>query len=106
MVPSRHRPPIASRSHSLEVTHLNRTAAAGALSASFAHELNQPLGAILSNADAAEVLIASDWPDLTQLKEIIADIRRDDQRAAEIISRVRVLMKTQQKIEFQDFDLN
>jgi signal transduction histidine kinase len=102
----RHRTEAELRGRLLEVTHLNRTAAAGALSASFAHELNQPLGAILSNADAAEVLIASDWPDLTQLKEIIADIRRDDQRAAEIISRVRVLMKTQQKIEFQDFDLN
>ena len=59
----------------LEVIHLNRTAAAGALSASIAHELNQPLGVILSNAEAAEILLTSDPPDLAQVKEILGDIR-------------------------------
>src|SRR5215203_2563066 len=90
----------------LEVTHLNRAAAAGVLSASLAHELNQPLGAILSNAEAAEILLASDPPHLSQIREIVADIRRDDQRAAEIVNRVRALMKKKQDIELQDFDLN
>jgi signal transduction histidine kinase len=90
----------------LEVTHLNRAAAAGVLSASLAHELNQPLGAILSNAEAAEILLASDPPHLSQIREIVADIRRDDQRAADIITRVRALMKKKQDLELQDFDLN
>lgn len=90
----------------LEVVHLNRTAAAGVLSASFAHELNQPLGAILSNAEAAEILLAANPPDLGQIKEILADIRRDDQRAGEIINHLRTLLRRKQNIELQEFDLN
>jgi signal transduction histidine kinase len=90
----------------LEVLHLNRTAAAGVLSASFAHELNQPLGAILSNAEAAEILLAANPPDLEQIKEILADIRRDDQRAGEIINHLRALLQRKQDVELQEFDLN
>ena len=89
----RQRAELESRGRLMEVVHLNRTATAGALSASVAHELNQPLGAILSNAEAAEVLLAANPPDLHQLKEILADIRRDDQRAGEIIRRLRGLLK-------------
>jgi signal transduction histidine kinase len=104
----RHRRQLAeleARGRLMEVVHLNRTATAGALSASVAHELNQPLGAILSNAEAAEVLLAASPPDLHQLKEILADIRRDDQRAGEIIRRLRGLLK-KSEIELQEFDLN
>jgi signal transduction histidine kinase/ABC-type uncharacterized transport system substrate-binding protein len=90
----------------LEVIHLNRTATAGVLSASFAHELNQPLGAILSNAETAEVLITANPIDLGQLKEILSDIRRDDQRAGEIIRHLGGLMKKRNETEFQEFDLN
>ena len=90
----------------LEVMHLNRTAAAGALSASFAHELNQPLGAILSNAETAEVLLTASPPDIGQLKDILADIRRDDQRAAEIIRHLGGLLKKKSQIDLQEFDLN
>src|SRR5262249_24586776 len=79
---------------------------AGVLSASFAHELNQPLGAILSNAEAAEVLLANNRPNLRQLKEIVADIRRDDQRAGEIIKQVSDLLKKREEIDLQEFDLN
>ena len=96
----RHRRQVAqleSRGRLLEVIHLNRTATAGALSASVAHELNQPLGAILSNAEAAEVLLAKDPPDLHLLKDILADIRRDDQRAADIIRHLRGLLKKRAK---------
>ena len=56
----RQRAELESRRRLLEVIHLNRTAAAGALSASFAHELNQPLGAILSNAETAEALLSTE----------------------------------------------
>ena len=104
----RHRRQLAeleARGRLMEVVHLNRTATAGALSASVAHELNQPLGAILSNAEAAEILLAANPPDLNQLKEILADIRRDDQRAGEIIRRLRGLLK-KSEIELQEFDLN
>ena len=96
---------LESRRRLLEVIHLNRTATAGALSASVAHELNQPLGAILSNAEAAEVLLSKDPPDLPLLKDILADIRRDDQRAGDIIKHLRGLLK-RSEIELQKFDLN
>jgi signal transduction histidine kinase len=96
---------LESRRRLLEVIHLNRTATAGALSASVAHELNQPLGAILSNAEAAEVLLSKDPPDLHLLKDILADIRRDDQRAGEIIRHLRGLLK-KGEIELHKFDLN
>jgi signal transduction histidine kinase len=97
---------LESRGRLLEVIHLNRTAAAGALSASIAHELNQPLGAILSNAEAAELLIEASPPDLGQLKEILLDIREADQRAADIIEHLRKLLKRTGEIELQEFDLN
>jgi signal transduction histidine kinase len=97
---------LESRRRLLEVIHLNRTAAAGALSASIAHELNQPLGAILSNAEAAELLLEANSPDIGQVKEILADIRQADQRAAEIIEHLRKLLKRTGEIELQEFDLN
>lgn len=90
----------------LEVIHLNRAATAGALSASIAHELNQPLGAILSYTEAAELYLKAAPPNLERVEQILANIRRDDQRAAEIISRLRGLLKKRSAIEFQEFDLN
>jgi signal transduction histidine kinase len=59
-----------------------------------AHELGQPLGAILRNADAAELYLKSDSPDLEEIRAIIADIRRDDERAAAVISRMRSLLQS------------
>ena len=102
----RHRAEVELRGRLLEVIHLNRTAAAGVLSASFAHELNQPLGAILSNAETAEALLSANPPDLDQIREILADIRRDDQRAGDIINHVRGLLKRKADIELQELDLN
>jgi len=57
---------LESRRRIFEVAHLNRAAAAGALSASIAHELNQPLGAILSNAESAELLLRANPLDAAQ----------------------------------------
>jgi signal transduction histidine kinase len=88
-----------------ELAHMNRRAAAGELSASIAHELGQPLGAILRNSEAAELILDSDTPDLTELREILADIRRDDERAAEVIRRLRRLL-TSSSTELQELDLN
>ena len=102
----RRRAEFESRGRMREVIHLNRTAAAGALSASIAHELNQPLGAILSNAEAAELLLAANPPDLDQVREILGDIRQADQRAADIIQHLRNLLKRKGEVELREFDLN
>lgn len=96
---------LQSRRYLAEVAHLNRSAAVGVLSASLGHELNQPLGAVLSNAEAAELLLNADPPDLEKVKAILADIRRDDQRAADVISRLRALMRKSDP-EPQLIDLN
>jgi signal transduction histidine kinase len=94
-----------SRRRLLEVAHLNRAATVSAMSASITHEINQPLGAILSNAEAAEELIKSDRFDRAELAAILADIRRDDQRAAEIIRSMRGLLRRSEIVSRQ-FDLN
>jgi len=93
-----------SRQHLLEVAKMDRAMTASAMSASIAHELNQPLGAILNNAEAAELLLSARLPDREQLKEILADIRRDDARAAEIIKRLRALLK-HADLEAKEIDL-
>ena len=77
------------RRHLLEVAYLNRSADVAMLSAAISHELNQPLAAIMANTEAAEILLTTCQPDLGQVKEILADIRRDDQRAADVISHMR-----------------
>jgi signal transduction histidine kinase len=97
---------LETRRRMLEVIHLNGTAGAGALSASIAHELNQPLGAIQCNADTAELLLGTSPLDLDQMKDVLADIRLANQRAAEIIQNVRKLLKRRTKVDAQEFDLN
>jgi signal transduction histidine kinase len=65
----------------------------GQLAAALAHELNQPLHAILRNAEAAEIFLESDQPDLEELRAIVSDIRKDDERAGNVIDRLRSLLK-------------
>lgn len=76
-----------------ELARAVRFAAIGEITASIAHEINQPLGAILSNADAAELLLKSGRATTAELQEILADIRRDDMRAHEVIRRLRALLE-------------
>lgn len=64
----------------------------GELTASIAHEVNQPLGAILSNADAATMLLELPDPPLDEIREILSDIRRDDMRASAVIRQVRSMV--------------
>ena len=76
-----------------ELAHTQRVSAMGQLSAALAHELNQPLGAILRNAEAAELFLGRDPPDLEELRAIVVDIRQDEQRAASVIQRMRSLLQ-------------
>jgi signal transduction histidine kinase len=102
----RHRAELESRGRLLEVIHLNQSATAGVLSASFTHELNQPLGAILSNAETAELLLENHPLNVSELKEILADIRHSNLHAAEIINRLGGLLKKQTQVDLQELDLN
>ena len=94
-----------SQSRLTELVHAGRQATAGELSSTITHELNQPLGAILTNAETAELILNSPSPDLAELREILADIRRDDQRASEVIHRLRSFLK-RTPFEIKDVDLN
>jgi PAS domain S-box-containing protein len=88
-----------------EMAHLGRVATMGELSASLAHEINQPLTAILSNAQAALRFISSDSPDLAEIRDILGDIVADDRRAGEVIYRLRSLFR-KGKIERVKVDIN
>ncbi|MBV8697491.1 MAG: GHKL domain-containing protein [Bradyrhizobium sp.] len=88
-----------------ELAHVHRQSIAGELSSSIAHELNQPLGSILTNAETAEFILEQPNPDLRELKDILADIRHDDLRASQIIGHMRSLLK-RTPFELKDVDLN
>ncbi|SFH68213.1 His Kinase A (phospho-acceptor) domain-containing protein [Bradyrhizobium sp. Gha] len=96
---------VESRQRLAELAHVNRYSTVGELTTSIAHELNQPLGSILTNAETAELMLKGNSPDLHELSQILADIRRDDLRASEVIRRLRaVLRKT--PFEVKDIELN
>ena len=77
-----------------EMRQASRTEMMGGLTASLAHELNQPLAAVRSNAQAARRLLAQNRPELRQIKAAIEDIIEDNTRAAEIIRNVRGALST------------
>lgn len=76
-----------------QLAHAGRVSIMGQLAAALAHELNQPLGAILRNAEAAELFLQNPEPDIDEIRAIIRDILRDDQRAGGVIDRLKALMK-------------
>jgi signal transduction histidine kinase len=96
---------LSLQAQRVQLLHASRLAVAGELTASIAHEINQPLGAILSNADAAEMLVQSGKMGRDELLQILADIRRDDLRASEVIKRLRALL-ARHETERRRFDLN
>lgn len=87
------------------LAHVSRLAMLGELTALVAHEIRQPLSAILSNADAAALLLKSAQPPLGEIREILADIRRDDLRAEEAIRRIRGLLQKRQ-MRMQPLNVN
>lgn len=101
----RRRAEIETRQRTSELAHMNRHATAGELSASIAHELNQPLGAILNNTEAAIAILDSPAPNVEEIKRALADIKRDDQRASEIILQLRRLLR-KSPTDSRDIDLN
>ncbi|MFO1204895.1 MAG: PAS domain S-box protein [Burkholderiales bacterium] len=88
-----------------EMAHLARVAMLGELSGSLAHELNQPLAAILSNAQAAQRFLSRDPPQIDRVTEILADIVKNDRRAGDVITRLRAMLK-KEEARYQSVDLN
>lgn len=94
-----------NRQHHAELARVARVSTLGELSSSLAHELNQPLGAILSNAEAAELFLQQDPPPFDELRDILAAIRKDDERAVEVIQRMRTLLR-KHELESQPLAVN
>jgi two-component system sensor kinase FixL len=92
------------RGHRAELAHRTRISMMGELTASLAHELTQPLTAILSNAQAALRFMASNPPNLEEIREILQEIVQDNSRASEIIRRIRALVK-KEELEFTAVDV-
>ncbi|HEV3349099.1 MAG TPA: GAF domain-containing protein, partial [Methylomirabilota bacterium] len=101
---SRRRSEVEGQRLRQSLAHVGRVSTMGELTASLAHELNQPLTAILSNAQAAQLILDSPRRDLTEIREILGDIVEDDKRAGEIIHRLRGFLKTG-SLELQPLDI-
>ena len=104
-VTDRHLAEIELATQRAELTHLSRVALLGELSAAFAHELNQPLAAIMANARAGQRLMTREPPDITEVSSILEDIVADDRRAGEVISRLQALLR-RGELQLQPIDIN
>jgi two-component system, LuxR family, sensor kinase FixL len=96
---------IESEQQRQQMAHLSRVATVSELSSSLAHELNQPLAIILTNAQAAQRFLMQQPPDIAEAREILTDIVSEDQRAGEVIRRLRSLLR-QGEIQLRPLDLN
>ena len=92
-VTARHKARLQIEEQRRALSHLARVSALGQLSGALAHELNQPLASIGSNAEAARLLLKRRPGDLAQFDEILHDIIQENQRAAEVIRRLRAMLK-------------
>ncbi len=88
-----------------ELAHFTRVSTMGELASSLAHQLNQPLTAILANAEAASLLLKQDRPDLGDLEAILADVIEEDKRAGNVIRRMRELLR-KGALEREPLDVN
>jgi signal transduction histidine kinase len=88
-----------------EITHAARLALIGEITASVAHEVTQPLSAILSNVETAELLLRQPQPNLALVREILADVRHDDLHADEIVRRLRTLLR-KRELQLEEVDVN
>jgi signal transduction histidine kinase len=101
----RRRAQESERKTTRELAHVSRATLMGELASSLAHELNQPLTAILVNAEAASDLVISEPSNVEEVKEVLSEIISDDIRAGEIIHRIRALLK-KEEIDFAAINLN
>ncbi|HSE43915.1 MAG TPA: PAS domain S-box protein, partial [Gemmatimonadales bacterium] len=92
-VTERKRVELEAQEQRRELAHLSRVASLGELSGALAHEVSQPLAAILANAQAAQRLLAREPNPPAEIREILKDIVHDDQRAGQVIHRLRTLLK-------------
>jgi signal transduction histidine kinase len=76
--------------------HAGRVAAMGQLASSFAHEINQPLGASLTNAQTALRLLNAPQPDLVEVRAALEDIAKDNLRAGDIVRELRRFLRRQE----------
>jgi PAS domain S-box-containing protein len=83
----------ALRKAQMELAHANRVTTMGQLTASIAHEVKQPIGATVTNAQAALRFLGAEVVDTTELREILLDIVKDGNRAGEVIGRISALIK-------------
>lgn len=88
-----------------ELRRVTRIATMGELTAALAHELNQPLTGILSNAQAAQRFLSNPNPDLAEMRDILSDIVKDDQRASDVILKLRSLFK-KEVFQFETLNMN
>ena len=102
---ARKRAELEVQQHRAEAAHASRAATLGELAAGLAHELNQPLAAIMTNVQASRRLLTSEQPPMALVGEILDDIASDDVRAVEIIRRMRALLVKGQ-VDVQPLDLN
>jgi len=103
-VTERKRAEAESQHQRQQLAHLTRVAILGQLSGALAHELNQPLTSILSNAQAAQHYLERDPVDLPEVRDILDDIVNDDKRAGEVIRRLRAMLK-RGETQMQQLDL-
>jgi signal transduction histidine kinase len=96
---------VQSRQRSSELARVNRFSTAGELTATIGHEINQPLGAIHVNVETMAMMLESPAPDIDEIRQIVADIQRDEERASEVIRRLRSMLK-KAPFEPKDIDLN
>jgi C4-dicarboxylate-specific signal transduction histidine kinase len=96
---------LAVQKQRTELAHASRLAVAGELTASIAHEINQPLGAVQTSADAADLILQGGGDRRDDLLRIVTRIRRDNLRASDVIRRLRALL-ARHETERQPFDLN
>ncbi len=100
---------ISERKHAEEsnraVAHIQRLAIMGELTAAIAHEVRQPLSAIRTNAETAELLLASANPPLEEIRAILTSIQKDDVRANDVLSRIRDFSRKREP-EMGQLDIN
>jgi PAS domain S-box-containing protein len=89
----------------IELAHVNRVATIGQLTASIAHEVNQPVGALVTNAHAAMRLLRAEPPDLNQVREALDDIIKDGRRVSDVIQRIRALVR-KSPAQADELDIN